>query len=224
MGFFSRISDIISANLNDLLERMEDPVKMMKQLIREMEQAVEVTREQLLQAVTNERRIDKEIAEYQRRISEWQARAVEAIRKGRDDLARKALELKKESQAVLAALESELPNAKAASTAIRTQLHGLQAKLTEAKRKQTILTTRRKVARIQKKSMAATFEAGPKPDALSEWERMEEKFAQFEAEVEAMADIAEGRAGDQELSEWHAANDISTELAALKEEIKGGPK
>jgi len=224
MGFFSRISDIISANLNDLLERMEDPVKMMKQLIREMEQAVEATREQLLQAVTNERRIDKEIAAYQDRISEWQAKAVEAIRKDRDDLARKALALKKESQAILAALESELPNAKAASAAIRTQLHGLQAKLMEAKRKQAILTTRRKVARIRKKSVAATFDAGSKADALSEWERMEEKFTQFEAEVEAMADIAAGRPGDQDLSEWQAANEISTELDALKKELKGGAK
>jgi phage shock protein A len=224
MGFFSRISDIISANLNDLLERMEDPVKMMKQLVREMEQAVEATRGELLQAVTNERRIDKEIAEYQRRISEWRARAVEAIRKDRDDLARKALELKKESQAVLAALESELPNARASSAAIRTQLRGLQAKLTEAKRRQTILTTRRKVARVRRKSIAATFDARSKPEASSEWERMEEKFARFEAEVEAMTDIVDSEAADQELSEWPVANEISAELAALKKEIKDGPK
>ena len=224
MGFFSRVSDIISANLNDLLERMEDPVKMMKQLIREMEQAVEATREQLLQAVTNERRIDKEIAAYQGRISEWHAKAVEAIRKDRDDLARKALALKKESQAILAALESELPKAKAASADIRTQLHGLQAKLMEAKREQTILTTRRKVARIRKKSVAAALDAGSKAGALSEWERMAEKFTQFEAEVEAMADIAAGRPGDQDLAEWHAANEISTELDALKKQLKGGAK
>ena len=189
-----------------------------------MEQAVEATREQLLQAVTNERRIDKEIAEYQRRIGEWQARAVEAIRKDRDDLARKALELKKESQAVLAALESELPNVRATSAAIRTQLRGLQAKLTEARRKQTILTTRRNVARIRKKSVAAAFDPRSQPDASSEWGRMEEKFALFEAEVEAMADIADSGAEDQELSDWPLAKEINTELAALKKEIKGGSK
>jgi phage shock protein A len=224
MGFFSRISDIISANLNELLERMEDPVKMLKQLVREMQQAVDATREQLLQAVTDERRIEKEIAEYQRRISERQATAVEAIRKDRDDLARKALELKKESQAVLAALESELPNVRAASAAIRTQLRGLEAKLTEAKRKQTILTTRRKVAQVRKRSVAAACDARSQTDASLEWGRMEEKFAQFEAEVDAMADIADSGADVQELSEWPAANEIDRELAALKKAIKGGSK
>jgi len=149
MGFFGRLSDIISANLNDLLDRMEDPEKMLKQLLSEMEQAVGQAKEALVEALTVERRVAKEMAHYQARVAEWEAKAVEAVKKDRDDLARKALELQSESEDILSALENELDTARKNTEAMRTQLRGIQAKYQEARRKQASLAARNRSAEAQ---------------------------------------------------------------------------
>ena len=88
MGFFTRVSDIVTANINDLLDRMEDPEKMMKQLIREMETAVQEARDALINAIAHQRLVEKEIESHNQKIEEWQARALEAVKRDRDDLAR----------------------------------------------------------------------------------------------------------------------------------------
>ena len=150
MGFFTRAGDIISANINDLLDKMESPTKMMKQLVREMEAAVAKTKEELVEAIANAKRIEKEIASQKAKIGEWQARAVEAVKRTRDDLARKALELKKDCQAILTAREPELAAAREAAAAVRTQYRALQAKTNEARRKQATLSARSKTARTKK--------------------------------------------------------------------------
>jgi len=222
MGFFSRLSDIVSANINELLDRMEDPDKMMKQLVREMEQAVREAKDALVKAIAQEKLIEKEISANEKKIEQWQARAQEAVKAGRDDLARRALELKHECQDVLAALRPELKGAAEASNAMRTQLRAIEAKLQEAKRKETALAARQKTAQSTK--VAAGASAQPDTVAFEEFERMEAKVQQAEAEAEAAASVSdEQKIAEEEFSRWERDKKVDEELAALKSKgSKGG--
>ncbi len=221
MGFFKRLGDIVSANINDLLDKMEDPEKMMKMLIREMEEGVGEAKDLLVKAIAHERRVEKEIAAHGRKVDEWQARAVEAVEKDRDDLARRAIELRKESQDILAALEPELKAAQETTAAMRTQLRALEAKCREAKRKQASLVARQKAAEMQK--TAAGGGKKVKTAAFAEFDRMEEKIEQIEAEAAAVTELAsEEKIAEDEFAELESTGEIDAELAELKKKVKEG--
>jgi len=230
MGFFTRAGDIISANINDLLDKMESPTKMMKQLVREMEAAVAKTKEELVEVIANAKRIEKVMASQKAKIGEWQARAVEAVKRTRDDLARKALELKKDCQAILTALEPELAAAREAAAAVRTQYRALQAKTNEARRKQATLSARSKTARTKKEAAGVGTGSRRKVEvkAFDEFERMEEKVAHAEAEAEAAVEVSaetrirggDARAAEDEFAEMESTDEIDAELAALKKKTR----
>ncbi len=218
MGFFARVGDILTANINDMLDKMEDPEKMMKQLVREMEDAVARSKGELVKTIAHEKRVEKEIAAHKKKISEWQARAVEAVKQDRDDLARRALELKKESESILAALDPELGAAREASDAMKTQVRAIEAKCAEAKRKQTSLSARQRTAVVQK----STAGVGKKPTAFGEFERMEDKVAQIEAEAEATMEVESAeKIAEDEFTRWESGTQLDEDLDALKKEVKG---
>jgi phage shock protein A len=222
MGFFSRLGDIVSANLNDLLDRMENPEKMLKQLLGEMEQAVGQGKEALVEAITAERRLEKEIGLYKARAAEWEAKAVEAVRKDRDDLARKALELQTESEDILSALEGELAAAHSNAEAARTQLRGLQAKYQEARRKQASLAARNVSAEIQTKA-ARGGGRGKKAgaSAFAEFEKIEDKIAVKEVKAQARAEVASAeRSVAEEFAALAGPDKVEQKLSALKEKLK----
>lgn len=93
-GIFARISDIFKANINDLLDKAEDPEKMIKQMVIEMEEAVNKATTAVGSAIANEKMLEKQHVEKKKLAGEWQQRAVKAVNAGRDDLARQALEKK----------------------------------------------------------------------------------------------------------------------------------
>jgi len=222
MGFFRRLGDIVSANLNDLLDRMENPEKMLKQLLGEMERAVQQGKEALVEAITAERRLEKEIGHYQARAAEWEAKAVEAVKKDRDDLARKALELQAESEDILSALQGELAAAHANAEAARTQLRGLQAKYQEAKRKQASLAARNVSVEIQTKT--ARGGRGKKAvgaSAFEEFEKLEDKITLKEAKAQARAEVASAeRSVEEEFAALAGPGKVDQKLSALKEKLK----
>ena len=99
MGIFKRISDIISANLNDLTEKFENPEKMLKQAVREMESAIDQVTQQTAKAMANEKTLARELRRNRSQCEQWQERATKAVKAGDDDLARKALARKNELSA-----------------------------------------------------------------------------------------------------------------------------
>jgi len=221
MGFFGRLSDIISANLNDFLDRMEDPEKMLKQLLSEMEQAVGQAKEALVEALTVERRVAKEMAHYQARVAEWEAKAVEAVKKDRDDLARKALELQSESEDILSALENELDTARKNTEAMRTQLRGIQAKYQEARRKQASLAARNRSAEAQTKSLKVGGGGKVASTAFDEFDKIEEKITLKEAKAEARAEVSSVEVSvEEEFAALTGGDKVEQRLSALKDKLK----
>jgi phage shock protein A len=226
MGIFKRLSDIITANVNDLLDRAEDPEKMIKQVVREMEEAVEAARRNAAQAMASQKKLARELETDRRLRDEWEKKAVQALEGGREDLAREALGRKKEYEALIETLQAQFDKGEGTCHNLRQTLRALQAKLAEAKRKQLILSARRKAAEAELAAQSKLGGARDKAAAFAKFDAMEEKVEDLEAQAEALKELNEAEGGlEAELEDLSQEKaDIEKELAALKSKLKRGKK
>lgn len=224
MGIFKRISDIISANLNELTESFEDPEKMLKQAIREMETSINEVTEQTAKAMANEKTLTRELDRNRQQAGEWKDRATKAVDAGDDDLARRALARKKEHEKLVAALEDQLEAAREASGVLKRQLDAMKAKLSEAKRNHATLAARKRAADFRKRvdAQVAGVSTDVETDAFAKFERLKSKVEQAEAEAEAMAELRRSQpVGTAPLDEpFDSDLDVDAELAELKRKRK----
>ena len=222
MGLFKRIGDIISANFGEMAEKWEDPEKMLKQAIKEMEVSINESTQETAKVLANEKKLGKELAHNESQSKEWHARAEKAVESGDDGLARKALLRKQEHERLTEALREQMSAAQDASHTLRTQLDAMKAKLAEAKRNLASLSARKKAADVRKKvytSMDAESNITLDNSAFDKFERMREKVEQAEAEAEALAElqgIDTSRGADVDEPSG-ADDDIEAQLEALKQ-------
>jgi phage shock protein A len=224
MGFFKRISDIVSANLNDIAEEYEDPEKMLRQAIREMEQSIADATQQTAKVMANEKTLVRELERNRGQSAQWQGRAEQAVESGDDELARKALTRRREHDKLVSALEDQLTEARDASAALRRQLEGMKAKLSEARRNLTTLAARKRAADFRKaRDSQATCESFDLDDnAFSRFDRLKAKVEQAEAEAEAMSELRglSAVAEDEPADATDDSVDVTDELSALKRKLR----
>ena len=147
MRLFRRIGDIIAANLNDLVDRFEDPEVMLKQAIREMETMIEDATAAAARAIAGERLLARDLSDHEDKARRWKARAEAAVRDGDDDLARQAIARSLEHQAMFHALAEQQSSAERTAQALRGQIDAMRAKQAEARRKLASLSARRQMGR-----------------------------------------------------------------------------
>lgn len=218
-GIFSRITDIFKANINDILDKAEDPEKMIKQMVIEMEEAVNKATTAVGSAIANEKQLERQYAEKKKLASQWQERAVKAVNAGRDDLARQALEKKNMFEKAGVDLESPLAEAKKTSATMRAQLDQLKAKLDEARVRQGTLIARHQAAQAKKQISSSL--AGIGDGAFANFDKYEQKVLRAESEAEAMSELAgETTSLDEEFAKLEAGSDVEEELALLKAAAK----
>jgi phage shock protein A len=223
MGLFQRISDIITANLNEMTESFEDPEKMLKQAIREMEQSIGEATQETAKVLANEKRMAKELANNEQQAREWQRKAEQAVAAGDDALARKALIRKQEHEKLVTALADQLTAARDASRTLKHQLEGMQAKLAEAKRSLATLSARNRAAEFKKKvhTTAMAVDTDSIADnAFAKFDRLRKKVEQAEAEADALAELRGSQAEndvDAASPAETAGSEVEAELAALKQ-------
>jgi phage shock protein A len=224
MGVFKRISDIISANLNDLTEGFEDPERMLKQAVREMEETIADVTNQTAKAMANETTLSRELERNRTQQQQWQGRAEKAVEEGSEDLARKALARKNEHEKLVAALKDQLDAAQEASGSLRCQLAGMKAKLAEGKRNLATLTARQRAADFRKKmeSQAAGVASDVDDSAFAKFDRMKAKVEQAEAEAAAMAELRGMEVGGaaEDVESPAEDLDVSAELAEMKRKMR----
>lgn len=222
MGIFKRVSDIISANLNDLTEDFEDPERMLRQAIREMEESIADASRETAKALANEKLLTKELANNQTQAEKWHARAEQAVASGDDELAKKALKRKNEHDKLVTALEDQMNSAREATQSLRKQLEGMKAKLSEAKRNLATLSARQRAADFRKKmqTVGSKFQPELDDDAFAKFDRLKSRVEQAEAEAEAMAELSGHCEPDMDELEKEFANDESAEVDAQLAELK----
>lgn len=227
MGLFQRITDIVSANLNELADGFENPEQMLRQAIREMEDSIVNATKETARAIANEKTIDRELDNNRAQVAKWKQRAEHAVKAGDDKLARKAISRKQENANVLAALEDQQEIASHTSKSLRRQLDAMKAKLAEAKRNLITLSARHRAAEFRSKLQQANASGGADLDqnAFVKFDRLREKVVFAEAEAEAYAvltgDDSTG-AKDIELESLFQPDtnaEIDEELAKMKKQL-----
>jgi phage shock protein A len=222
-NLFIRIHDIITANINDLIDRVEDPERMIKQMIREMEENIARAKEGVIDAIASEKQLHKDLELHRRQSVEWMKKAEDALRANREDLARAALVRKKEYDSILQSLEPAWESARATSEHLKKQLHALEAKLDEAKRKRSMLIARQRAAQARgyMGDTMSHFKAGL--DAHANFTRMEDRVSEMEARAEAMDEVnSPSSRVEKEVLAMEMEWEVDNELAALKKKLGEG--
>ncbi|MBM4258301.1 MAG: phage shock protein A [Deltaproteobacteria bacterium] len=221
-NLFVRIHEIITANINEMIDRVEDPERMIKQMIREMEESIARAKEGVIDAIASEKQLQKDLELRRRQSTEWMKKAEDALHANREDLARAALMRKKEYDSIIQALEPAWESARATSEHLKKQLQALEAKLDEAKRKRTMLIARQRAAQAQEYmgSTMSHFKAGLA--AHETFTRMEGRVSEMEARAEAMNEVNNHSSQlEKEVSAMEIELEVENELAELKKKVDG---
>ncbi len=220
MSLFRRIHEVVTANINDLIDKVEDPERMIKQVIREMEENIDQAKQGVIEAIASEKQLYKELKSHQEQAVQWKQKAETALKADKEDLAREALMRKKEHDKIATTLASSWASAKNTSDRLKSQLQALEKKLDEAKQKRASLVARQRAAEAhqQMDSTLKQFEKGR--DAQRKFDRMEEKVADMEARSEAIDEINQ-QASQLEKEFWalEVDQDVEDELVALKKNL-----
>jgi len=221
MKIFSRVSDIISANVSDLLDRAEDPEKMVKLLIVEMEEYIDKAREGLAKAIAGEKQLEASLKKNRDAAADWQAKAEAAIERNDDELARRCLERKKEFERIADSMQPQWEAARRASDALKSDFRRLEERVEEARRKRDALIARKLAAEAQKQVATIAPAMSKAQQSFAKFDRMERKVEQIEAEAEALAELSDSRRElEREVAQSERNAEVDAELAALKEKAR----
>ena len=214
MGIFSRMSDIFKANVNDTLDKAEDPEKMLKQMVIEMEESVNKATLAVGNAIANEKTLERKLLKAREESNNWHQKAMQAVNAGRDDLAKAALEKKALYERNTKDLEPVYQQAKDTSTKMRAQLDTLKSKLDEARTRQNTLIARSQAAKAQKQ-IAQAF-SGVGGDAFSKFDKFESKVEQLESQADAFGQLAGDNTALEDQFKQLDRSGTDSELLALK--------
>ncbi len=225
MGIFSRLAQLIKSNLNDLVSKAEDPEKMLNQIVLDMQNQLVEAKKHVAASIADEKRLEKQHQQETINASEWEKRAMVAVRAGNDELAREALARKQEHDSIAATYLEQWQKQKTAVDQLKRALRMLNDKIEEAKRKKQVLIARKKRADAQR-AIQETMSGLRDQSAFETFGRMEEKIVQAEAEAEAMSEVDEQYTGDILASKFkdlekQASGDDS--LLALKQKMGMAP-
>ena len=215
-GMFARMADIVKSNINELLDRAEEPEKMIRQMVREMEEAVGKATASVGTALANQKRLERQRNEKLTQVAEWQRKAEISVAAGEEDLARRALERRNVFGKAADDLAPAVEEARQTAEQLKEQLRELKGKLEEARTRQGTLVARHQAA--QARARLAQSINGLGSDAFSSFERFEQKVEQSEAEAEAHTEIAgEIAEVERQANRLDRAGDVEEELRALQE-------
>ncbi|HBH44880.1 MULTISPECIES: phage shock protein PspA [Hyphomonas] len=213
MGLFSRLGDIINSNINAMLDSAENPEKIARLIIQEMEDTLVEVRTAAARAMADKKEMEREIAHFSATRDEWAAKAELAIDKGREDLARGALVAKQKAEGEIDRRKVAMDAAEEAFEKRQDDLAKLQAKLDEAKAKHRALMMRREAAEQRIRIRSQVYD-GKVDDALARYNNIERKVD----EMEAYADTIKGREPslEAEFAALERDESVEKELEALK--------
>jgi phage shock protein A len=219
MGILDRMSRLIRANINDMIDRAEDPEKMLNELLREMSDGIKEARVQVANMIAQQNEIDAELQESQQTSREWDRRAELAVSNGKDDLAREALRRKRDADNITTVYMQQSTAQEETVARLKQQLKLLEAKYNEAEGKRDVLIARHRATQAQQK-VTQTLSTMPGLDTHSELDRMEKRIRGEEAQTRAMGEL-QGESLDYQFAELDRDDDIEGELAAIKARVSG---
>ena len=218
MGIFTRLSDIISSNISSMLDKAEDPEKLVRLMIQEMEDTLIEIKVACAGAMATRKKIEREHDEARRRMSRWGEKATLAVTRGREDLAREALMEKRRYRERSEILESEAFQCSAVVEQYQSDIGQLEDKLAKAKEKQRVLVQRHVQANKRKRAQTGIRKMDS-ADTMVRFEQFENRIERMEAEAD-LVNLARKPDIEEEFARLEKDEEIEAELRALKDAAK----
>jgi len=218
MGIFTRVRDIISSNINAMLDKAEDPEKMVRLMIQEMEDTLVEIRASCAGAMATKKKIGRQLDEGRERAGQWESKAKLAVSKGREDLAREALYEKKRYTDRVESLERESEQASALIEQYQEDIRQLEDKLTSARERQAVLVQRHIHAQHKSRAQQEIRKAETQ-EAMMRFEKFEQRIDRMEAKAD-LVNYGKRPTLDDEFTKLEEDEDIEKELETLREQVK----
>ncbi len=215
MGIFSRTRDIIAANMTDLLDRSEDPAKMIRMIIFEMDETLVEVRASAARTIADQKEMRRHISKLEAMRDSWHEKATLALSKDREDLAKAALSEKQKAGDMAERMHAEVAVLDTALKAYEGDIAKLQGKLREARARQGGISTRLESAENQIRLREMTH-GERTADAFSRFEDLERRVDEAEGRADALNIGANVRTLDDEFNDLRASDSVEAELAAMK--------
>lgn len=217
MGIFSRFTDIVNANLNALLDKAEDPEKMVRLIIQEMEDTLVEVRSLSAKALAERKDLERRIQKLAEKANDWQAKAELALNKEREDLAKGALIEKSRAEEALVVLQNELEQVNQSIDKLAEEVTQINEKLTDARARQKSIIMRKQSAQTRLE-VRKRFDGNKVEDTMAKFEQYERRIDDIEAQVESY-DMGKGKSLESEFAALAADEKVDQELSALKAKL-----
>lgn len=218
-NFFKRVKTVVSSELNAMLDKAEDPVKMLDQFMRDMAEDIREVESAVAKQIANEKMLKRKMDDAKALVEKRQSQAEQAILAGNDDLARRALEDKKQHESTATTLTESWERAKQDSDVLKSKLDEMKKEYQEMSLKKDALKARAESAKTRTKINRAMSNIGNDQSSQG-FSRMEEKVLRYEAEADTSEELSfESRSLDDEFKELNKNSEVDDELAKLKEKM-----
>jgi phage shock protein A len=214
MALLERVSTLIRANLNDLIDKAEDPEKMIKQVILDMENQYLQVKTQVAVSIADQHMLEKKLKENEEQGKDWMRKAERAVEKGEDDLARAALDRYQTSTRLAASYREQVEDQKAQVQSLKSALQKLEQKLDEAKSKRDVLLARHRRSVALHKAVRAQTAIGDGSKSAT-FDRMKDRVHHAESVASAVVELVTDDAGER-LNRMDRDAEIERLLADLK--------
>jgi len=219
MSLLERVTTLVRANINDMLDRAEDPEKMIKQYLIDMQNQLIQVKTQVAAAMADEQKLYQRYLDAQNQASEWQHKAELAVQKGSDDLAKEALGRRNSFQETADGFKSQYDEQKKEVDLLKDSLGKLESKIQEAETKKDLLIARAHVADTQQ-LVSATQDRVNSTAPFDGFERMEDKVREKEAMAQASAELQRDPLEDK-FAALEKDDNLDAQLADLKQKVQG---
>lgn len=217
MGIFSRFSDIVNSNINAILDKAEDPEKIVRLMIQEMEDTLVEVRSAAARSIADKKSLNRKLEALERDTAEWESKAELALSKGREDLAKAALVEKNDAEQAVIAIRDEYQAVDSGLGKLNEDISRLEAKLKDAKLRQQSLLARHETAnkRLAARKLTHTYKVD---DALVRFEQYQKRMEEVESKVEAY-DLGLPKDLDREFASLEAEERIHDDFERLKARV-----
>ena len=218
MPIFEKIRRIFNSNINDLLDRVEDPERVLNQLLEDMQHELKEVKIQVAAAIRDANRFEAQYKEHLESVEKWEKRAIVFIQNGDDVRAKEALRRKRSFEDLAASFREQFEAQQESVSVLKDGLATLEQKIEEAKRKRALLIARQRRAEAER-TIHQTVSGMSDSSAFNAFDRMQDRILDTEAEAEALSEMRQSSLED-EFDKLDKKDEIDDELAKLKARLK----